>query len=164
VIRIQYRLFLRLWQLARRHHGYFSAHKIEAFGLTRLSWLILMVIGRFGPLSPAELADHTSVPADELSHIVTRLMKQGYVVRRQLSNSRRQMILMLTPKGRKAYKQLDNVARQIQVDVRRLNKSQRNELSNILATIETELDAILRKLRDVHTERTASKRGRSVTA
>ena len=143
----EHRLFFRFWQLALRYLGYFSAHKIEAFGLTRLSWPILMVIGRFGPLSPAELADHTSIRADQLSHIVTRLLKQGYVARRQLSQSRRHMILILTPKGRKVYKRLDNVARQIEADVlRRLTKSQRSEFSNVLTTIETELDAILKKL------------------
>ena len=138
----EHRLFFRFWQLALRYLGYFSAHKIEAFGLTRL-----MVIGRFAPLSPAELADHTSIRADQLSHIVTRLLKQGYVARRQLSQSRRHMILILTPKGRKVYKRLDNVARQIEADVlRRLTKSQRSEFSNVLTTIETELDAILKKL------------------
>jgi DNA-binding MarR family transcriptional regulator len=57
------------------------------------------------------------------------------------------MILILTPKGRKVYKRLDNVARQIEADMlRRLTKSQRSEFSNVLTTIETELDAILKKL------------------
>ena len=147
VTQIEHRVFFRFWQLAVRHHGYFSAHKIEAFGLTRLSLLFLMAIGRFGPLSPAELADHISIRADQRSHVVTRLLKQGYVARRQLSLSRRHMILILTPKGRKIYRRLDNVARQIEADVlRRLTKSQRSELSSVLTTIETELDAILKKL------------------
>jgi len=39
------------------------------------------------------------------------------------------------------------VARHIEADVlRRLTKSQRSEFSNVLTTIETELDAILKKL------------------
>jgi DNA-binding MarR family transcriptional regulator len=92
------------------------------------------------------LIDHTSIRADQLAHNVTRLLQQGLVARRQLSKSRRHMILTLTPKGRKVYKKPDNAARKIEADVlRRLTKSQRNELPEILATIETELEAVLRK-------------------
>jgi DNA-binding MarR family transcriptional regulator len=143
----EHNLFFRFWYLARRYNSYFSASKIEAYELTSVSWLILIVIGRFAPLSPSELIDHTSIRADQLAHNVTRLLKRGLVARHQLSKSRRHIILTLTPKGRKIYKKLDNAARKIETDVlRRLTKSQRNEFSNILATIEMDLDAILKKL------------------
>jgi DNA-binding MarR family transcriptional regulator len=132
--------------LARRHNAYFSASKIEIFELTSVSWLILIVIGRLAPLSPSELIDHTSIRADQLAHNVTRLLKQGLIARHQLSKSRRHMILTLTPKGRKIYKKLDNAARKIETIVlRRLTKSQRNDLSKILAMIEIELEAVLRR-------------------
>jgi DNA-binding MarR family transcriptional regulator len=118
---------------------------MEPFDLTSVNWLILMVIGRFAPLSPSELMDQTSIRADQLAHNVTRLLKRGLVARHQLTKSRRHMILTLTPKGRKVYRKLDNAARKIETDVlRRLTKSQRDELSKIMATIETELDAVLR--------------------
>ena len=77
--RTEHSLFFRFWHLARRHNGYFSSSKIEALDLTSVSWLILTVIGRFAPLSPSELIDHTSIRADQLSHNVTRLLKRGLV-------------------------------------------------------------------------------------
>ena len=115
----EHSLFFRFWYLARRYNAYFS-ELIEAYELTSVSWLILIVIGRFAPLSPSELIDHTSIRADQLAHNVTRLLKRGLVARHRLSKSRRYMILTLTPKGRKIYKKLDNASRRIETDVLRL--------------------------------------------
>ena len=145
--RTEHSLFFKFWHLARRHKGYFSSSKIEALDLTSVSWLILTVIGRFAPLCPSELIDHTSIRADQLSHNVTRLLKRGLVARHRLSKSRRYMILTLTPKGRKIYKKLDNASRRIETDVlRRLTKSERKAFFDALSSIETSLDSVLEKL------------------
>ena len=67
---------------------------------------------------------------------------------RHLSDrDRRRLALTLTPKGRKVCDKLEIVARQIEVEVlRRLTKLQRKALSDILSTIETEFDTVLKKL------------------
>jgi DNA-binding MarR family transcriptional regulator len=144
---LEHRIFYRFSLLVGRHVRYFSTHKIKRYGLSTQSWLILTVIGRFAPISPSELADHTSVRRDRISRILDLLLKQDLIARHLSSSDRRRLILTLTPKGRKVCDKLEIVARQIDLEVlRRLTKLQRKALSDILSTIEMEFDAVLKNL------------------
>jgi MarR family multiple antibiotic resistance transcriptional regulator len=144
---LEHRIFYRFSLLVGRHVRYFSTHKIKRYGLSTQSWLILTVIGRFAPISPSELADRTSVRRDRISRILDLLVKQGFVARHLSNRDRRRLALTLTAKGRKVCDKLEIVARQIEVEVsRRLTKLQRKALSDILSTIEAELDIVLKKL------------------
>jgi DNA-binding MarR family transcriptional regulator len=144
---LENRMFYRFSLLVGRHVRYFSTHQIKQYGLSTQNWLILTVIGRFAPLSPSELADHTSVRRDRISRIVDLLVKQGLVARHLSNSDRRRVTLTLTPKGMKICQKLEIVARQIEVEVlRRLTDSQRKALSSILSTIEQEFDSVLKTL------------------
>jgi DNA-binding MarR family transcriptional regulator len=144
---LENRLFYRFSLLVGRHVRYFSTHRIKEYGLSTQSWLILTVIGRFAPLSPSEVADHTSVRRDRISRIVDQLVDHG-LVKRQLSESdRRRMVLTLAPKGKHVYDELEVVARQIEIEVLAgLAKAEREALSNALSKIEMQFDSVLKKL------------------
>jgi DNA-binding MarR family transcriptional regulator len=144
---LENRMFYRFSMLVGRHVRYFSTHQIKQYGLSTQGWLILTGIGRFAPLSPSELADHTSVRRYRISRIIDTLVKKGLVARQPSSDDRRRMTLTLTPQGLKVYKKLEILAREIEVEVlKRLTGSQRKTLPIILSIIETALDPILKEL------------------
>ena len=72
----------------------------------------LTVILRFGPCTMTELADYSAVDRTTLTRTVDQLVKDGHAERGAKAEDRRQVVLTLTPSGRRiAAKARDVVAR-----------------------------------------------------
>jgi DNA-binding MarR family transcriptional regulator len=143
---LENRIFYRFSLLVGRHVRYFSEKHIKKHKLSTQGWLILTVIGRFTPLSPSEVADHTSVGRDKISRIVDQLVANGLVVRRTDEQDRRRIVLTLSAKGKRVFEDLELVARRIEADVLgELSAPQRQAFADTLARIETGLGSALEK-------------------
>lgn len=68
-------------------------------GLTGPQFGILVHLYKIGHLSPSELSDRVSVTAGNMTGMITRLKKLGYVERRRLTADRRQLRIALSAKG-----------------------------------------------------------------
>ncbi len=143
---LENRMFYRFSLLVGRHVRHFTTKHLKKYKLSTQGWLILTVIGRFAPLSPSDLADHTSVGRDKISRIVDQLVEHGFVSRRTDEADRRRVVLNLLAKGRRVCDELELLARQIEVDVLdSMSKDERVMLRKLLSKIE---DATARTLAD----------------
>jgi DNA-binding MarR family transcriptional regulator len=134
---LENRMFYRFSLLVGRHVRHFAAKHLKKHKLSTQQWLILTVIGRFAPLSPSELADHTSVGRDKISRIVDQLVEHGFVSRRTDEEDRRRVVLNLFAKGRRVCDELEIVARDIEVKVLdTMSKDERTSLQHLLSKIE----------------------------
>jgi DNA-binding MarR family transcriptional regulator len=141
---LENRIFYRFSLLVGRHVRFFSEKHIKKHKLSTQNWLILTVIGRFAPLSPSELADHTSVARDKISRIVDQLVANGLVARRTDEKDRRRIVLTLLAKGKRVFEDLELVARRIEADVLgKLSESEREAFADLLSKIEGNLECVL---------------------
>jgi DNA-binding MarR family transcriptional regulator len=116
---------------------HFSKHHIRKYKLSTQNWLILTVIGRFAPLAPSELAEHTSVSRDKITRILDQLVEQGMVSRKTDEADRRRVVLSLLSKGKRACEELEMIARRVEADVLEgLSASERQQFFDLLTKIE----------------------------
>jgi len=73
-------------------------------------WRALAALSRNGGLRLVDLAGLTSIDVSTLSRMVTRLMRLGLVMRTRSKTSEREIVVMLTPKGRRLLDRLIPVA------------------------------------------------------
>jgi DNA-binding MarR family transcriptional regulator len=77
-------------------------------------WRALAALSRNGGQRLVDLAALTSIDVSTLSRMVTRLMRAGLVMRTRSKTSEREVVVMLTPKGRRLLDRLIPVARQFE--------------------------------------------------
>jgi DNA-binding MarR family transcriptional regulator len=77
-------------------------------------WRALAALSRNGGQRLVDLAGLTSIDVSTLSRMVTRLMRAGLVMRTRSKMSEREVVVMLTPKGRRLLDRLIPVARQFE--------------------------------------------------
>jgi|SRR5580704_10207693 DNA-binding MarR family transcriptional regulator len=134
---LENRIFYRFSLLVGEHVRHFSKHHIRKYKLSTQNWLILTVIGRFAPLAPSELAEHTSVSRDKITRILDQLVEQGMVSRKTDEADRRRVVLSLLSKGKRACEELEMIARRVEADVLEgLSASERQQFFDLLTKIE----------------------------
>ncbi|MGH7034443.1 MAG: MarR family winged helix-turn-helix transcriptional regulator [Stellaceae bacterium] len=77
-------------------------------------WRALAALSRNGGQRLVDLAGLTSIDVSTLSRMVTRLMHAGLVMRTRSKTSEREVVVMLTQKGRRLLDRLIPVARQFE--------------------------------------------------
>lgn len=70
-------------------------------GLTDQNWRLIRTLGERGPTEMTTLAAETAIPTASASRIVTRMTAAGLVRRSRDRLDRRQVLVELTPKGRR---------------------------------------------------------------
>ena len=136
---LENRIFYRFSLLVGAHVRYFTRNHIKKYKLSPQNWLILTVIGRFAPLAPSELAEHTSVSRDKITRILDHLVEQGMVSRKPDEADRRRIVLTLLSKGKRACDELETLARQVDVEILgALSPSERTRFFDFMSRIEAQ--------------------------
>jgi MarR family 2-MHQ and catechol resistance regulon transcriptional repressor len=104
---------------------------------------MLRAIGKFGPMPMNKLGDHMLVAPANITGLVDRLERKGYVERRRDRNDRRLLKIELTERGRRIH---DKVIEQFWTYVRNvfssLSENERMVLLGLLARIRKSVDQI----------------------
>jgi DNA-binding MarR family transcriptional regulator len=105
--------------------------------LTVAQFRVLGYIGRHEQSSNRELAEHIGVKPPVMSRLVETLVKKGFISRASASEDRRQVILKLSPRGKKRYEASRQAAREkFAVRFATLGRQQRDSLAKGLAVLE----------------------------
>jgi len=104
---------------------------------------ILRAIGKFGPMPMNKLGEHMLVAPANITGLVDRLERKGYVERRRDRRDRRLLKIELTERGRRIH---DKVIEQFWTYVRNvfssLSENERVVLLGLLARIRKSVDQI----------------------
>ena len=95
-------LALKLWVVLSRAHMAVSSHAeadMASHGLSPGKFAILEVLHHKGPLLLGEVQRRILVSSGGVTYLVDRLVKQGYVERRDCPEDRRARYAALTPAG-----------------------------------------------------------------
>jgi len=88
--------------LERRSEAYF-----QPFGLSGAQFNILNLLGYHeGKMDQAELVDLLLVGKSSISIVLNRMVRDGLVKREEHPKDRRQVVLILTPKGRALWRKI----------------------------------------------------------
>lgn len=96
----------RLFQAAEHSSHLFFRSYGDRFDLGRTDWRVMFNIGRFGPLSAADICLKSGLEKTKVSRAIARLAKRGWVHRQPVDADRRRYDLCLTPAGERAFAQL----------------------------------------------------------
>jgi DNA-binding MarR family transcriptional regulator len=108
------------------------------------SWKAMAAIGRYGPVSAKEVCGYTTVAPDKVTRAVDRLVKMGYVERKQDVIDRRRVALSLSRSGRAAYGEIERVTREVELALlNQLSRDERKRLHTALAKLETRAAELL---------------------
>jgi DNA-binding MarR family transcriptional regulator len=102
---VQEAILARLAILAR-HIGQNRADVLDAGGLRRWEFKVLLTLRRLGPpytASPSQLADHLGLTRGALSARLAPLEEAGLLTRTNESGDRRRVLVQLTPAGSAAF-------------------------------------------------------------
>lgn len=78
----------------------------DRFGITIPEWRALAVLGRFGPVTSAEICSRTAMDKVQVSRAIQRLTASGMVSRRVDPADRRRATIAMTAKGRGVYREI----------------------------------------------------------
>lgn len=103
----------------------------------------LRAIGKFGPMPMGRLSGHMLVAPANITGLVDRLERKGYVERKRDTEDRRLFRIELTEKGRRTY---DAIAQQFWIYVRHvfgsLSDNERTLLLGLLAQVRKSIEQI----------------------
>lgn len=113
------------------------------FGLTRVQWRTLKMIGRSEGLSQAELADHLDMEPIPVGRVIDRLEKSGYIERRADPADRRRWRLYLMPKAHAVVDEMEVIAAGLREDaLRGIGGEDFDTLLRVLAQLKHNLVAL----------------------
>lgn len=100
---------LELWQNIR--NIYRAALKrlnarLNQEGITFSQYSVLLALGRNGPMQMNKLGEHMLVAPANVTGLVDRIEKRGYVKRKRDPNDRRLYVIELTESGARIYKSI----------------------------------------------------------
>lgn len=78
------------------------AKALKAFGLSTMTWRILMLLKDKSPSSVGDLARRAVVKTPTLTRMLTRMAADGLIVRRSFEDDRRVVDIVMTAKAGKA--------------------------------------------------------------
>jgi DNA-binding MarR family transcriptional regulator len=82
---------------------------LERFGMTVSRWKVLVIIGRFAPMSAKDVAQRTSLEPEKVTRAVDGLVRQRYVIRRKDPQDKRRVILSLSPRGHEVFRESERI-------------------------------------------------------
>ncbi|GLI58079.1 MarR family transcriptional regulator [Propionigenium maris DSM 9537] len=68
-------------------------------GVTRVQWIALFYLGKFGSISQLELGKKMNIKSSTVVRLMDRMEKDGYIVRKKTATDRRVSSIDLTKKG-----------------------------------------------------------------
>jgi len=74
--------------------------KLQNEGITRVQWIALFYLGKYGSLNQYELGEKMNIKSSTVVRLVDRMETQGYIYRKKDSEDRRLTFVELTEKGR----------------------------------------------------------------
>ena len=92
----------------------FSRDELVRQHLNIAEWRVLAALSNDGGQRQIDLAATISIDASTLSRLVTRLIRMGLVTRSRSTTSSREVLVALSPKGRKLVKRLIPVAKRLE--------------------------------------------------
>lgn len=93
------REFRRAWSELIRVYNFRNRMRTSSYGLTVTEASALEVLAEWGPLSLNEMAAQLGSEKSTASRVVDRLVEKGYVARQKHPESRRSILVRLTPEG-----------------------------------------------------------------
>lgn len=72
---------------------------LKEFNLTYPQFLVMLVLWEQGKLTVTQIGEELHLDSGTLSPLLTKLVKQGYVIRKKSANDQRSVIIALTPAG-----------------------------------------------------------------
>ena len=107
---------------------------------------VLMIIKKFGSISPGGVAKELRLEKSHLTKIVNSLIELGAVRKTTDEKDRRRLVLTLTDKGKKIYMELDKAG--VDSYVRLMRYIPEDERDNVVHAVEVMLKA-MQDLRDM---------------
>ena len=89
----------RLSVTSNRVSRLFARRYSEAFGISIPEWRVIVVVGRFGTLSPSAVGDYTAMDKVKVSRAAASLVARGLLRQAQDPQDGRGRLLSLTRKG-----------------------------------------------------------------
>ncbi|WP_416897065.1 MAG: MarR family winged helix-turn-helix transcriptional regulator [Minwuia sp.] len=82
----------------------------ERYGMLRTEWRVLFHLGRYGPMTAAEIGARARIHKTKISRAVAALESRRFLTRARLEADRRQEELRLTVAGQRAFEDLRGLA------------------------------------------------------
>jgi homoprotocatechuate degradation regulator HpaR len=112
--------------------------------LTDQNWRIIKPLAEVGPIDMTRLSQAAVIPMASLSRMVTRMEAGGLVQRVQDEGDRRQVLVKLTPKGRRLHAQVAPQVRQTYAELSVLLTTELLEqLHTVVLRLNTELSELI---------------------
>ena len=93
--------------------------RVRRFKLTRAQWLFLFNVARHPGCSQSDLAESMQQEKITVSRQAERLLKAGWIERRDHATDQRAYLLYLRPKAERIVQQLADVAEELRLDYMR---------------------------------------------
>lgn len=134
---LEERLSYRCSLIAVRITRFLAPMLSERYDLTVITWRVMAVIGRYGPLSAKDIAAHTSTDSFFVFRAVEQLVERGYVTRRVDPGDRRRTSLQLSSNGTRVHGEVERVLTAVEAKVLSdLDVIEREALSGILTHLQ----------------------------
>lgn len=103
------------------------------FGLIRAEYLLLFCLSRISTLTAQQVADITGRPRNSISRAVHRMLQEGYLRRSPHPEDARQVLLKITPAGRRLNNKIVPLfVQQEELMLGRLSEQERKHLEKLL--------------------------------
>lgn len=89
-----------VFRIHQAFHQMTTQRTTEALKVTATQGHVLNLLGRLGPSNAAEISRRCCVDPKSITHIVERLVRDGFLMRRRNAKDRRVFDLLLTASGR----------------------------------------------------------------
>jgi DNA-binding MarR family transcriptional regulator len=131
--RVSYRCSLISTRITR----FMSPMWEQAYGLTVITWRVMAVISRFGPLSAKEVATYTSTDAFFVSRAIEQLVAQEFVCRETDPRDRRRAFLQLSASGKKVHRKIEAAINRLEAELTaELSDQEREAMNRALSFLE----------------------------
>lgn len=115
-------------------------NRLSGERMTFSQWSILRALGKFGPMPMSRLSEHMLVAPANITGLVDRLEKKGYVERKREERDRRLFMIELTENGQRIQ---EAITKQFQAYVRRvfssLSDKEREVLLRLLSQVRSNI-------------------------
>jgi DNA-binding MarR family transcriptional regulator len=102
---------------ANRSSRLFARHYSEAFGLSIPQWRVLAVVGRFGRISPSQVAERTEMDKVKVSRAAASLVVAGLIEQTADPDDGRARLLGLTAAGAATHAAIVPLARALEAQL-----------------------------------------------
>jgi DNA-binding MarR family transcriptional regulator len=137
IVPLEERLSYRCSLISTRIARFMAPMWEDEYGLTVITWRVMAVIGRFGPLSAKEVAKYTSTDAFFVSRAIEQLVTQGFVCREADPRDRRRAFLQLTAAGKKVHRKIEAAINRLEAELTdELSEQERAAMNRALCFLE----------------------------